>query len=86
VLGQDSDFYFYKDIQYVSFDCVISASDTIFGCIGKRQDLAMLFEIEDEDMMELAILLRNDYVQSVKVPKEKCIDARDPIYVAMLHQ
>lgn len=82
VLGQDSDFYFYKDIQYVSFDCIFSANDTLYACVAKRQDLAALLEIEDEEMTELAILLGNDYVQSVRVPKQTDFDHKNPFHVA----
>jgi len=87
VLGQDSDFYFYKDIQYISFDCIFSANDAIHACVGKRKDLAMLLGIQDEEMTELAILLGNDYIQSVKVPKKKGVHQGDPLTVASyLHE
>mmetsp|Transcript_6392 Transcript_6392/g.15019 ORF Transcript_6392/g.15019 Transcript_6392/m.15019 type:complete len:678 (-) Transcript_6392:4167-6200(-) len=82
VLGLDSDFYFYKDIQYVPFDCIFTDNDAIYACVGKRKDLAMLLGIEDEAMTELAILLGNDYIQSMKVPKKDGMDRGDPLYVA----
>ncbi|CAJ1934533.1 unnamed protein product [Cylindrotheca closterium] len=82
VFGQDSDFFFYKDIQYVPFDCVFIENDAIHACVGKRKDLAMLLGIDDEAMVELAILLGNDYIQSMKVPKKDGFDRGDPLYVA----
>ena len=78
VLGQDSDFYFYKDIQYVPLDGIfIAAGDgTMHACVGRRRALARLLDIADEDMTELAILLGNDYLTSVKIPQKR---ARDPL-------
>lgn len=82
ILGQDSDFYFYKDIQYVPFDAIFKKNNNIYGCVGRRGDLAKLLGIEDELMIELAILLGNDYIQSLKVPKKREGDQRDPIHIA----
>jgi 5'-3' exonuclease len=71
VLGQDSDFFFYKDIQYVPLDCIFTSNSSIHASVGRRADLAKLLGLEDEQMIELAILLGNDYVQNIKLPKEK---------------
>lgn len=89
VMGQDSDFYFYKDIQYISFDCLFAANnnDAIHACVGRRKDLATLLGIQDQEMTELAILLGNDYIQSIKVPKKKGVDQGDPLtVVSYLHE
>lgn len=74
VLGQDSDFLFYKDIQYVPFGGIYMPSTTtnISGGRGNnirvqvvcltRSNIAGAIGLDDEDMVELAILLGNDYV------------------------
>jgi 5'-3' exonuclease len=57
VIGHDSDFFFYKDIQYIPFDSVyVSSYDS------SRSGLAQFLGLEEEQMVELAILLGNDYV------------------------
>lgn len=77
VVGHDSDFFFYKYIQYIPFHCIFTSNNSVHACVGRRADLAELLGLEDEQMIELAILLGNDYVQNIKLPKMKKVIKSD---------
>ncbi len=67
VLGQDSDFLFYKDIQYIPFRGIYMPLTTtpnfrIQAVCLTRSNVADALGLDDEDMVELAILLGNDYI------------------------
>jgi HrpA-like RNA helicase len=72
VIGLDSDFFFYKDIQYIPLDCIYlsqqssysspSISSSLQAFCATRSELAQFLGLEDEEMVELAILMGNDYV------------------------
>lgn len=64
VLGQDSDFFFYHDIQYVPFHtlAVEPGGRGLSANVFTRQSLATSLGLEEDNMVELAILLGNDYV------------------------
>jgi hypothetical protein len=77
ILGQDSDFLFYRDIQYVPFGGIYMPSTTSANirvqvvCLT-RSSIASSLGLDDEDMVELAILLGNDYVdpKTLSVPPD----------------
>lgn len=76
VLGQDSDFLFYKDIQYIPLTCIYmpsSPSLRVQAVCLTRKSVADAIGLDDEDMIELAILLGNDYVD----PKELDVPTAD---------
>jgi hypothetical protein len=64
VIGQDSDFFFYHDIQYVPFHtlAVEPGGRGLSANVYTRQSLATSLGLEDDRMVELAILMGNDYV------------------------
>ena len=75
VLGQDSDFLFYEGIQYVPLGGIYLSTGSN-ACVQvvclTRRHIATALGLEDEDMVELAILLGNDYVDSntLQVPSD----------------
>jgi HrpA-like RNA helicase len=64
VLGQDSDFFFYHDIQYVPFHtlAVEPRGQGLLAHVYTRQSVATSLGLEEDLMVELAILMGNDYV------------------------
>eukprot|EP00980_Cylindrotheca_fusiformis_P013168 scaffold3338_cov65-Cylindrotheca_fusiformis.AAC.1 len=50
---------------------MFTSSNSIYACVGRREGLARLLCLEDEDMVEFAILMGNDYVENIALPKKK---------------
>lgn len=68
VLGLDSDFCFFPDIQYIPFNTFDAAGHVATGVVLRRRELAATLGLVSEDLMtELAILLGNDYVHPADV-------------------
>ena len=75
VIGQDSDFMFFEDIQYVPFGGIYLSTGSkarVHVVSLTRRQIAKALGLDDEDMVELAILLGNDYVDSktLQVPSD----------------
>lgn len=62
VLGNDSDFCFFRDINYIPFSSFAVSTGLVTGCVLRRDILAESLGLEDRDMVELAILCGNDYL------------------------
>ena len=70
VIGQDSDFFFYKDIQYIPLDSICTSQSSLHAVVGTRVEIAEFLGLEDDQMVEFAILKGNDYVDlsTLKTP------------------
>ncbi|CAB9524055.1 Probable ATP-dependent RNA helicase spindle-E [Seminavis robusta] len=69
VVGQDSDFFFYKGIQYIPFAGLVlveknNNQQIIRARVYTRQGIAQSLGLEDGHMTELACMLGNDYVDA----------------------
>lgn len=89
VLGQDSDFIFYANIQYVPFGGIYVSSGAnarVQVVCLTREKVAASLGLDDEDMVELAILLGNDYVdpKTLVIP-EHVRDTKDKITYLQQH-
>jgi hypothetical protein len=62
ILGHDSDFCFFPDVNYIPFATLGVEGKTASALVIRRSELAAHFGIEDGDMVELAILCGNDYL------------------------
>jgi hypothetical protein len=63
VVGNDTDFCFFKKAKYIPLKTLHAADSVVTACIISRKDLADSLDLpDDEAMVELAILLGNDYV------------------------
>ena len=80
VLGKDSDFFFFKDIQYIPFDCIYLSHSSIHAYICTRSQLASLIGLQDGQMVEFAILLGNDYINSKHSKNMRKM--KDPLAIA----
>ena len=71
ILGMDSDFCFFPDVQYIPFNTLDAESHMVTGVVLRRQILASNLGLASENLMsELAILLGNDYFH----PAETALD------------
>jgi hypothetical protein len=66
VVGMDSDFCFFPDVAYIPLSTLNAAPShsTVTACVIRRASIAKSLGIHDELMVELAILMGNDYVVS----------------------
>jgi len=64
VLGLDSDFFFYKDIQYIPLNQISIQPSGLHAFVARRSELSRLlgFEHNDNRLIDLALLMGNDYV------------------------
>lgn len=78
VLAFDSDFFFYKDIQYIPLDQMSLQPSGFHAFVARRSDLANLLGFDNDDrLIDLALLMGNDYVDpSVSLDVPKSIDLR----------
>lgn len=68
ILGLDSDFCFFPDIQYIPFNMLDAAGHVATAVVLRRRDLAASLGLANEVLMtEFAILLGNDYVHPANV-------------------
>ena len=75
VLGMDSDFFFYKDIQYIPLNQLsIQQPGGLHAFCARRSDLANLLGLDsDHRLIDLVLLMGNDYVDPflcLEAPKE----------------
>jgi hypothetical protein len=63
IIGQDSDFCAFKDIQYIPLSTVFASERSpLTASVIRRKDIAERLGIDDDLMVELAILCGNDYI------------------------
>ena len=67
VVGQDSDFFFYKGIRYIPLDTICTSSSSshhhqLYGFVATRSTLAESLGLNDSQMVWLAVLMGNDYI------------------------
>ena len=63
VLGFDSDFFFYKDMQYIPLNQMAIQASGLDAFVARRSDLARLLGFYNDDrLIDLALLMGNDYV------------------------
>ncbi len=65
VVGLDSDFFFYRDIQYIPLNMLSIQSSGLHAFVARRKELAALLgfgEANDERLIDLALLMGNDYI------------------------
>eukprot|EP00536_Pseudo-nitzschia_multiseries_P013275 jgi/Psemu1/290763/fgenesh1_pg.555_\ len=91
VLGLDSDFFFFKGIQYIPLYQLVIEPSGFRAFVGRRSDLAELLRFENEDrLIDLALLMGNDYVDansSLNVPKSVDLsDIQSMIYYLQCHE
>jgi DEAD/DEAH box helicase len=72
VVGYDSDFYFYKDIQYLPLHHMKVGSSGLHAFCSRRHEIACSLGLDDDQMIDLALLMGNDYVDlpKLQLPKE----------------
>jgi HrpA-like RNA helicase len=85
VLGYDSDFFFFKDIQYIPLNEISIQTSGVYAFCATRSDLARLLGLEDSRMVDLALLLGNDFVcremfQHLFDKSEPWIGPRDTVF------
>ena len=94
VLGFDSDFFFYKDIQYIPLNQVaILPSSGLHAFVARRSDLARLLGFDHGDdgrLIDLALLMGNDYVDpflSLNVPEAiNLSNVQSMVYYLQCHE
>ncbi|GKY93331.1 hypothetical protein MPSEU_000300700 [Mayamaea pseudoterrestris] len=63
ILGNDTDFCAFRNVQYIPFSTMhASKRGPLTACVVRRRDIADRLGIDDDLMVELAILCGNDYV------------------------
>ena len=71
IIGRDSDFFFYKSVQYIPINEIsitkqsrstTQSSSSLYAFVATRTQFAKLLGLEDAQMIQLAILLGNDYI------------------------
>lgn len=63
ILGMDSDFCFFPDVQYIPLNTLDAQRHTATAVVLRRKEIAAALGLARETMMtELAILLGNDYI------------------------
>ena len=68
ICGLDSDFFFYKDINYIPLNQISIQTSGIHAFIARRSDLANLLGFDnDSRLVDLALLMGNDYVDSLSL-------------------
>ena len=68
ILGLDSDFCFFPDVQYVSLNTLDAAGHVTTGVVLRRRALAESLGLSSETLMtEMAILMGNDFVHPSSV-------------------
>jgi HrpA-like RNA helicase len=85
IVAYDSDFFFFRNVQYIPLDEISIHSSGLYAFCGQRSELARLLGLHDDDdddveddigstaMIELALLMGNDYVDpliNLQLPKE----------------
>lgn len=73
VVGFDSDFVFYRDIQYIPLDKMCIQPSGLYAFCVRRSDLARALGVDDDQMVDLAMLMGNDYIdpsESLTLPTE----------------
>ena len=69
-VGMDSDYCLFARCKYIPFNTLDASGDTVSGCVVRREQLAQAFELPSEELMvELAILVGNDYIGHPKDAK-----------------
>jgi superfamily II DNA/RNA helicase len=62
ILANDSDFCFFKGVQYIPYMTLDASTSRVTACVLRRSDLAERIGLSDAHMVELAILCGNDYL------------------------
>jgi hypothetical protein len=63
VVGDDSDFCFFKDIQYIPFSTLDASGSVASACVVRRDELAAALNLPGpESLVEVAIAMGNDYI------------------------
>lgn len=94
VVGLDSDFFFYKDIQYIPLTQVaLLPSGGVHAFVARRSDLARLLGFDHNDdgrLIDLALLMGNDYVDpflSLDVPEAiNLSNVQSMVYYLQCHE
>jgi XPG domain containing len=81
VVGQDSDFFFYRGIQYIPFNGFLQTATSMPSTspskvapllraqVYQREEIAESLGLKDGLMMELAVMMGNDYVDATATLK-----------------
>ena len=65
VVGNDTDFCFFQSAKYIPLNTLHASDSVVNAVIMSRNKLAVSLNLPDTDaMVELALLMRNDYVKS----------------------
>jgi hypothetical protein len=63
VVGDDSDFCFFADIQYIPFSTLDASGSVASACVVRRDELAAALNLPGpESLVEVAIAMGNDYI------------------------
>lgn len=61
IIAQDTDFCFFPNIQYIPIDTIEASSNQMSASVITRQELAEAFHVDEDLMINWAILLGNDF-------------------------
>ena len=94
VVGFDSDFFFYKDIQYIPLNqLVVQHPSGLHAFVARRSKLSGLLgfgEENDHRLIDLVLLMGNDYVDPfvcLEVPKEiDLTSVQSMVYYLQCHE
>jgi hypothetical protein len=72
-LDSDSDFCFFPAVNYIPISTLDVRTNTVTACVLQRDKLAASLDLPDEQaMVELAILMGNDYVDPANAGFQNC--------------
>lgn len=73
LVGFDSDFCFFPDVNYIPLSTLDASRNTVTACVIRRDTIAASLDLPDERaMIELAILMGNDYVNPTTAEFQNC--------------
>jgi len=91
VVGFDSDFFFYKGIQYIPLNQLSIQPSGLHAFVARRSELSRLLGFDNDDrLIDLALLMGNDYVEPylcLETPKEVDLTSvQSMIYYLQCHE
>ncbi len=94
VLGFDSDFFFYKGIQYIPLNQLSTRPSGLHAFVARRSELSRLLGFgqnnNDDRLIDLALLMGNDYVDPylcLETPKEiDLMSVQSMVYYLQCHE
>ncbi|KAG7349171.1 ATP-dependent RNA helicase HrpA [Nitzschia inconspicua] len=84
ILGFDSDFFFFRNVQYIPLNEISIQPSGLYAFCATRTELARLLRLDDDEstrMVDLALLMGNDYVDPtlhLKLPDESQRQYKSP--------